>query len=407
MPTPEYFRVEEFVNYHRHDIGLPSQGKRVNLDLKQVSVEDGKYVVQIGIATPRSIDPETMPPLNIVLVIDRSGSMKGARIDNVKKSIRSFIERIRPFDKVSIVAFNTKAHLVLEACQKTEYQKISKAVDGIFASQSTNLHGGLMLGYQTAMNHFDKERTNRVVLLTDGIANVGTTNSKEIARQSKKFNDKGISLSTIGVGNDFNHQLLRELADAGKGLIHFVNDAKDIEKTFVREIDALLSPAVNDVSLEVKFRDNCEVRLFGYDGATTYKNRFHFELDDLNHGATQVVLFEVTGKLPTVTAVLTGKDAVDGKKIKVKTNNQEVADSVKQYSVKRNYGIGLVGQAMKDASAASNKNDCQAAERVLKRGIEAAMDQVDVEVDQHLNRVLKIARNYRTKILDCIERFGD
>lgn len=408
MPAPEYFRVEEFVNYHRHDLPLPANGSRVHLDLRQVAINDEKAIVQVGISTPRALDPKVMPPLNLVLVIDQSGSMSGDRIANVKKAIRSFIERIRAVDRVAIVGFSDRANLLLDSCTKTDQQRINRAIDQIEAGGSTNLHGGLMLGYKTAMDSFDSERTNRVILLTDGIANVGkTTDPKEIARQSREYNKEGISLSTIGVGNNFNHDLLRSLADAGKGLIHFVNDSKDIRKTFVDEVDALLAPAASNLKLEVSIPGRCEVKVFGYEPRKS-KGRFIFELDDLNHGATQVFLFEVKNETPVINALLTGKDAVTGKKIKVAVSNLDGGLSTAQLcSVKRNYGIALVGESLKKASIASNNDECEKAEKVLKKGIDRACKQVGGEKDPHLERIVRIAKDYRGKILGCIERFGD
>ena len=122
-----------------------------------------------------------------------------------------------------------------------------------------------MMGYGEALKNFDAERTNRVIFLTDGNANVGQVESSQIAAESKKCIKKGISLVTIGLGVDFNNGLLREIADSGRGMMHFIGDAKDIEKTFVNEVDSLLAPAANNVRLVIDLEQDKDLKVYGYD----------------------------------------------------------------------------------------------------------------------------------------------
>ena len=410
MPSPDMFRIEEFVNYHRHELPLPDKGRRVHLDVRQMTLPNGKTIFQFGIATPRAIDPETLPPLNVVLVIDRSGSMSGDRISNVKKAVRSFIERFRASDKVTIVGFSDQAQVHLEACRKTEYERIAQALDGIRAGGGTNLYAGLMLGYSEALKHYDAERTNRVIFLTDGNANVGITESEEIARRSKQCNDRGISLSTIGLGVDFNHGLLRQLADAGRGLVHYVGDSKDIEKTFVAEIDSLLAPAARNVRLKIDFGEpSATPKIFGYAPHQKKHGKYVFRLDDLNHGATQVVLARVPTQHETsrVSATLKYTDAITGEGVELRqTPQQFVSLDTGVDPIRRNYAIALVASSLRSAAEASEEGDCRKAEARLAKGIQKALMHVDYP-DQHLERILKIARDYRKEILDCIARRRD
>src|SRR5918911_639209 len=142
-----------------------------------------------------------------------------------------------------------------------------------------------MLGYQEALKNYRKEGTNRVVLLTDGIANRGVTDPAQIARDSLSFNDRGVDLSTIGVGLDLNKDLLRELAKSGRGLFHFVADAEDINKVFVKELQSLISPIATEPNVEIEYdaSDLELAQLYGYepkirDGRVTIK------LDNMNSG---------------------------------------------------------------------------------------------------------------------------
>ena len=223
-------RVEELVNFHRHEISLPEWNQRVGFDTRSGKMADGKFAFQIGLATHRNVVAEHRPALNLVLVIDRSGSMSGDRIQNVKKSLLKLVGKLTSRDLISIVTYSDDARVCVETTQADKIQSIESAIRNIRAGGSTNLHAGLMKGYEIAKRNLDDARSSRVILLTDGLANRGVIDESEIASQSKTFNDQGIGLSTIGLGDSFNRSLLRELADAGRGAIHFVADAKDIQK---------------------------------------------------------------------------------------------------------------------------------------------------------------------------------
>ena len=294
LPKPDMFRVEEFINYHRHDLPLPTDRQKVLLNVQDLKLENGKTVFQFGLTTPRAMDTERMQPLNIVLVVDESGSMSGEKIQNLKAALNSFVERFRKTDKLTIVGFEQEARIILESTEKTKYKKINNAIKDIHANGSTNLHAGLMRGYEMAMKHFDKESINRVIFLTDGNANVGVTESEEIAEESRRCIKQGISLVTIGLGVDFNNGLLREIADSGRGVMHYVGDARDIKKVFVDEIDSVLAPAARKVKLTLDLEQGSSTpKIYGYQEQMESKDdgqRYVFKLDDLNHGATQVVM---------------------------------------------------------------------------------------------------------------------
>ncbi len=410
MPEPGFFRVEEFVNYHRHDLPLPTKGKRVHLDVQNLKLENGKTVYQFGITTPRAMDSRQLPPLNLVLVIDESGSMGGEKIANLKSALHAFIERFREHDRITIVGFEGTARVILEAQEKTDFATISKAIDDIHAGGGTNLHAGLMRGYEMAQKHFDPERTNRMIFLTDGNANVGVTESSEIAGESRRCIKRGISLVTIALGVDMNNGLLREIADSGRGLMHYVGDAKDIKKTFIDEIDSVLAPAARKVRLKIRFSGRMNApKVYGYkkdckSRRTRDGHVLEFKLDDLNHGATQVVIVRLPDldddQVIAGRATLTYKDAINSKEC---TSSCDLAEPVKRKkghrSVRRNYAIALVANAIQAAAMASNDNKNRDAGKKLKRGIEKARDIFGDHDDKNLKRMIKIANEYRKKLV--------
>lgn len=405
LPAPEMFRVEEFINYHRHDLPRPTDGKKVLLTGRDLKLENGKTVFEFGLTTPRAIDPELMPPLNIVIVVDESGSMSGAKIQNLKAALNSFVDRFRKTDKLTIVGFEYQARIILESVEKTKINKIKGAINNVHSSGSTNLHAGLMCGYEMALKHFDKERTNRVIFLTDGNANVGVTESEQIARESDKCIKKGISLVTIGLGVDFNHGLLRELADSGRGLMHFVGDEKDIRKTFVNEIDSILAPAARKVKLTLEMKGK-PPKIYGYKPEKE-GSRYVFKLDDLNHGATQVVMARASSKSKlTGKATLTYVDAITEEKVtqsvefsNVKNEGEKNSKNDKskkesKRSVKRNYAIALLADALHSAAKDSNDGNNSKAEKRLVKAIGKSKEVCSNRDDKHVNRVLEIANKY-------------
>ncbi len=409
MPEPGFFRVEEFVNYHRHDLPLPTKGKRVHLDVQNLKLEKGKAVYQFGLTTPRALDSRKLPPLNLVLVIDESGSMGGQKIANLKSALHAFIERFREHDRITIVGFESTARVILEAQEKANLATISKAIDDIHAGGSTNLHAGLMCGYEMAQKHFDPERTNRMIFLTDGNANVGVTESSEIASESRRCTKRGISLVTIALGVDMNNGLLREIADSGRGLMHYVGDAQDIKKTFIDEIDSVLAPAARKVRLKIQFSGRMNTpKVYGYEKdcqsrRTRDSQVLEFKLDDLNHGATQVVLIRLPGldegHLTGGRATLSYVDAISSKECACTADLAELVKRKKgRRSVKRNYSIALVANSIQSAAIASNDNKNLVASKKLERGIEKARDVFGDQEDKDLERIIKIANEYRKKL---------
>ncbi|HEU4435776.1 MAG TPA: VWA domain-containing protein, partial [Pyrinomonadaceae bacterium] len=242
---PEEIVVEEFVNYHKHRLPLPKSGQAVAMDTRwgnwEISRSQREAVLQIGFTTAEVNERTDLRPLNLVFVIDKSGSMAGDKMARVKDGLRAMIGKLRADDIVSIVAFDSGADVLQPAHPVGYGQDLRRAIDCLEPGGSTNLHAGLMLGYAEAKKYFRAGATNRVILLTDGIANEGVIDPARIAAQSSEFNGQGIDLSTIGVGMDLNNDLLRTLANSGRGLYHFISDYKDIDKVFVNEVQSLIS----------------------------------------------------------------------------------------------------------------------------------------------------------------------
>ncbi len=441
FPAPGEIQVAHFINYHEHLLPIPTGDQRLALDVKQLDFNQ-KHYLQIGLATPRQLESGDSLPLNLALVIDVSGSMTaGNRISRVQQGLSNLVEHLRPDDRVAIVTFSTTAQLLLPACQKTDQARIQAAIDKLRPTGSTNFHAGLMLGYYTALESFDPTRSNRVILLTDGIANVGEVNPTVIAQQSASFNQRGIDLSTIGVGKDFNHSLLRELADAGRGAVHFVDDQEDLTKCFVDEVESLLHPAARNLRLRISgFDRNSVPRVFGY--SPDFKSeKFSLPLENMSCGSTQVVILEfpqrptnpnfeirikfddaVTGKQQLLNesinwnqssglSLTTGQPLFQTKSNSIVSTSTESSDwqidrdnkkgdqTASMGDFPKNLAIAFVAQGLADSSELVGAGDLPKAQRKIKRAIKKAKQVWNVVEDSDFQRVLQI-----TESLSAIKR---
>lgn len=408
LPSAREISVEDFVNYHRHELPRPKSGQAVALDLRwgnSAAAKGQEAVLQVGLTTALAGDRQHLRPVNLCFVIDRSGSMAAQnKLERVKQALVSLIPQLRATDTISIVTFDSEAEVAVPAQDLERKQDVLSAVMRLRPGSSTNIEAGLVLGYKEVLKHFDREATNRVVLLTDGIANQGVVDPEEIADESKGYNDRGIDLSTIGVGEDLNHDLLRTLAKSGRGLFHFVADDEDIQKVFVKEMQSLLSPVASEPELVVEFDQGLSLeQVYGYDAKVT-KNSFRIRLDNMNSGMTEVVLarFKVDRRgSQSVKAKLVYRDLDRNKSVTVAdvatldSRESESADIVADSSVAKNYTIAELAQSMKDMAKHAEEGAYGRAERELSASINSTVRRYPNLEDEDIKRTLTMATKYR------------
>jgi Mg-chelatase subunit ChlD len=416
LPTSREVAVEEFINYHRHQIGRPRAGEAVALDVRwgndQASGPGHEAVLQIGFSTALATDRQQLRPVNLALVIDKSGSMAEAdKISRVKLALLALVSQLRDTDTLSIVVFDTDAQVLLPARSLVDKEYVRQLIRGIAPGGSTNIHSGLMLGYHEVRKNYRKDATNRVILLTDGIANRGETAPEKIARDSLRFNDQGIDLSTIGVGLDLNKDLLRELSKSGRGLFHFVADAEDIEKVFIKELQSLISPAAYEPNVEIDYDSSLELeQVYGYEPQFR-KSGVKIKLDNMNHGLTQVVLlrFRLAKKraIPSSLSVNVRLSYYDPEQkeqiVKLQESYLTVKDGpsgdlLKDPEVGKNYSIALLAQAIREMADACETRRFQEAENLLGAAIDRTYQRYPHLEDADIARTLTMAQKYRNQI---------
>jgi Ca-activated chloride channel family protein len=416
LPSSREVAVEEFVNYHRHQIGRPKAGEAVALDLRwgndRVSVAGREAVLQVGLSTALANDRQQLRPLNLALVIDKSGSMAAAdKMSRLKAALLTLVSQLRDTDVLSIVVYDYDAAVLMPARTLEDREDVKRLIRGIEPGGSTNLHAGLMLGYHEVLKNFDHDSTNRVILLTDGIANEGVTEPSQIARDSQSFNDRGIDLSTIGLGLDLNKDLLRHLAQSGRGLFHFVADAQDIEKVFVKELQSLVSPVANEPNVEIDYDSGLELaQLYGYEPQLR-RNGATLKLENMNSGLTEVILlrFRLAHRMPAnsrlpVRVRLSYYDlerkrqVVETQESFITVKEGSAGDLLKDHEVAKNYSIALLAQAIRDMAAASEAHRYGEAEKLITRAINQTYQRYPHMEDEDISRTLSIAEKYQAAL---------
>jgi Ca-activated chloride channel homolog len=189
------------------------------------------------------------------------------RLDLVKDALDYLIDQLRPTDKVAIVAFNDSAHVLREMTAVRSKSDLHAAVTRLHADGSTNLEAGLVTGYQVARDGFVTGASNRVIILSDGLANVGDTKADPILAQIKEQAAKQIALLGVGVGSDYGDALMERLADAGDGFVTYVSEPEQARQLFVTRLPATLTVRALDAKVQVTFNPSVvsRYRLVGYE----------------------------------------------------------------------------------------------------------------------------------------------
>ncbi len=402
--APDEIAVEEIVNYHRHRLPLPKAGQGVAMDARwgNDNFSSGQpAVLQIGFTTAEFNDSTDVRPLNLALVIDHSGSMAAAdKMSQVKQALQTLIGKLRPADLVSIVIFDDTAEVVLASTLVGNGQAHRRAIESIYPDGSTNINAGLMLGYEEVSRNRRDDYTNRVILLTDGIANTGEINPQRIADNSLRFNERGIDLSTIGVGQDLDNDLLKTLAKRGRGLYHFVADGRDVEKVFVNEVQSLLSPVARDVRVEIESDTSLGLEhIYGYEPRRN-GNRVTIDLDDMNNGVTQVIMLRYAPRegAGRVTVRLSYYDLELKRRVEdaqtVDLRAGRGGDFLRDNEVRKNYTIAQIAQALSDMQQSWQRNDYRAAERLVRDATRETRSRYPRLEDKDIRAQLDVAENY-------------
>lgn len=249
--------------------------------------------------SPPQVETQTRRhPLNLSLVLDRSGSMQGEKMSRAREAAAYCIDQLLPQDRISLVIFDDIVE-VLAASQPVENKmEIKRRLAQVQARNSTALHEAWVRGGIEVSNYLMRDAVNRVLLITDGLANVGETNVDRIVSQAGELAARGVTTSTIGIGRDFNEDLLIPMAEAGRGNAWHVERATDMARIFATEMEGLIAQSGHTVSLGFTPSDGVKVQDVLNDFEMTHTGRY--KLPNLLAGAPIEIVVRL--KLPAQSA---------------------------------------------------------------------------------------------------------
>ena len=271
-----------------------------------VLVEDESDVyLYISIEGTKIETDQPRTPLNISLVVDRSGSMQSnGKLSFVKKACEIVVDNLSQEDNLSLVAYDTYVNII-QSQKKVENKGLLKQkIRDIYTGGSTNLSGGMLEGYAQVKSLFKEKSVNRVLLLSDGLANHGVTDREELQKiVASKFENDKIALSTFGVGADFNEDMMTNLSEYGKGNYYFIDSPDEIPTIFRKELEGLLSVVAQNAKITIDFNsENFDVtQVYGYD----YKvegNQLEVTYNDVFSNEEKAVLIRFRKKQPLNTS---------------------------------------------------------------------------------------------------------
>ncbi len=255
LPPDEAVRTEEFINHFKYDYPNPrNKAFSINVEGSPSPFGQNCHLLRIGVQG-RTISPDYRKPANLVFVIDVSGSMgREDRLGLVKKALRILVENLNSNDEVGIVIYGSMGRVLLEPTSIQNRELILAAIDRLGPEGATNAEQGLKLGYNMAEQNFQSGKINRIILCSDGVANVGVTGSEDLLKWIKGYADKGITLTAVGFGmGNYNDVLLEQLGDKGNGSYAYVDNIEEARRIFLENLTGTLQVIAKDVKIQVDF----------------------------------------------------------------------------------------------------------------------------------------------------------
>ena len=303
MPPPDSVRVEEMINYFPYDYAGPEAGEapfRPTVTVMGTPWNAGTKLVHIGLQGRMSAVADR-PALNLVFLIDTSGSMSDAnKLPLLKQSFRLMLDNLRPEDQVAIVEYAGSAGQVLAPTAASDRTTVLQAIQGLGAGGSTNGQGGLEQAYAVAASMAGDGEVSRVILATDGDFNVGLNSPEALKTYIAEKRDSGTYLSVLGFGRgNLDDATMQALAQNGDGIAAFIDTLSEAQKVLVDQLTGALFSIAGDVKVQVEFNPAAvaEYRLIGYETRALRREDFNndaVDAGDLGAGHSVTAIYEVT-----------------------------------------------------------------------------------------------------------------
>jgi Ca-activated chloride channel family protein len=303
LPPRDAVRIEELINYFDYDYRLPANRTTpfsTTVATTPSPWSEGHQLLHIGLQG-YNIIPAERPPLNLVMLLDVSGSMgEPNKLPLVQQSFRMLIDQLNARDHVSIVVYAGAAGAILEPTAGSEHARILAALDNLHAGGSTAGGEGLRLAYALAEQNFNRNAVNRVIIATDGDFNVGINDPEQLTDFIERKRETGIYLSVFGFGGgNYNDALMQRLAQNGNGVATYIDTLAEARRVLHDEMASNMFSIANDVKIQVEFNPGriAEYRLIGYETRMLRREDFNndqVDAGEIGAGASVTAIYELT-----------------------------------------------------------------------------------------------------------------
>jgi len=317
LPPSASVRVEEWVNYFKYNYAGPTDKKpfAVHMDGAPSPFTNGNHLVRVGVQA-KKLSKSERKKANLVFLVDVSGSMRSAdKLGMAKRALRILVNNLNDGDTVSLVTYAGSTRLVLPPTSVEHKAQIFNALQDLTAGGGTGMASGIKLAYQQAAKTIAQNSVSRVIVLSDGDANIGRVGHKDILTMIKAQVDKGVALTTIGLGmGNYKDSRMEQLANKGNGNYYYIDTLSQAKRVFQEQLGGTLQVVAKDVKIQVEFdpRYVSKYRLIGYENRKVADRDFRndkVDAGEIGAGHSVTAVYEVelnknvdkhTGKLGTV-----------------------------------------------------------------------------------------------------------
>ncbi|MFM1814679.1 MAG: hypothetical protein RLZ98_1374 [Pseudomonadota bacterium] len=255
--------------------------------------ERTRVYLRVGLKSERIRSTRDRAPLNVALVIDRSGSMSGRKMDEARRAAMMAVDRLGERDIISVVSYDDRVEVEVPATRAGSGRDIKRRIRGLSARGSTAIHAGLLAGANEVRKFKSRDYVNRIILLSDGLANVGPRKPSDFESLGRELGTEGIVVSTIGLGLGYNEDLMTRLARASDGNHAFVQEPQDLATFFNKEFDDAENIVAQDVEIIIECEEGVVPMKSLGRAARIEGNRIVYKVGQLIGGSEQVLLAEV------------------------------------------------------------------------------------------------------------------
>ena len=301
IPDPDSIRVEEFVNFFDQGYARPEEEAfAIHVDGSPSPFGGANHwLMRVGLQG-KSVFEEDRKDATLIFTIDVSGSMaREDRLELVKRSLRLLVDQLRDSDKVGIVVYGSTGSVLLEPTSGRDKDEILSAIERLRPGGSTYVEQGLKLAYGMAVREVERDRITRVIVLSDGVGNVGNTGSDSILKQVEQNVEEGVTLTTVGFGmGNYNDVLMEQLANDGDGAYYYVDTLAEARRIFVEDLTGTIQTIAKDAKVQVEFNPEAvrSYRLLGYENRRVADQDFrNDEVDagEIGAGHSVTALYEI------------------------------------------------------------------------------------------------------------------